>query len=260
MNRARAGAVADRRISRTWSAPLPDVAGLDRWLLRAVASLSQRAVLSIAGQERVMPACDPFILVANHSTRLESIILPSLLMLLRGGRPVHFMADWNFMLLPLVGRLYRSAQVIVVPHKDARPRFLNALRPLFRSDLPPFEQARRHLEAGRSVGLFPEGTVNRDRRFLLRGRLGAARLSLETGVPVVPVGLRFPLAAADAAIAEGSPMEIEFGAPLVPEAQAGRPQFVREWHEEVMSAIALRSLKLPHTARRNGHESDCTNA
>jgi 1-acyl-sn-glycerol-3-phosphate acyltransferase len=65
------------------------------------------------------------------------------------------------------------------------------MKPFFAVSVPPLEQARQHLIAGRSIGIFPEGTVNRDRSQLLRGRYGAARLSLETGVPVTPAGIRF---------------------------------------------------------------------
>ena len=44
------------------------------------------------------------------------------------------------------------------------------------------------LEAGDLFGIFPEGTRSRD-GLLHRGRTGAARLSLRTGAPIIPVGL-----------------------------------------------------------------------
>jgi hypothetical protein len=47
-------------------------------------------------------------------------------------------------------------------------------------------RARVCLALGRSVGIFPEGTVNRDPHRLLAGRRSAALLSLERRVPVVP--------------------------------------------------------------------------
>jgi len=50
------------------------------------------------------------VLVLNHSTKLEAVLLPALLMLLRGGHHLHFMADWNYRLIPGLGHFYRSAQ------------------------------------------------------------------------------------------------------------------------------------------------------
>src|SRR5262249_15944983 len=124
--------------------------------------------------------------------RLESLMVPAALCLNRGGRIIHFLADWNFRLIPGVGYIYSRAQVVTVTRKSAKPRFLNVLKPLYEQAVPPHERARRHLASGRSVGIFPEGEVNRDPDRMLRGRRGAARLSLETGAPVVPMGIRFP--------------------------------------------------------------------
>jgi 1-acyl-sn-glycerol-3-phosphate acyltransferase len=154
---------------------------------------------------------------------------------------VHFVADWNFRMIPGVGLLYRRGGAITVVRKPARPRFLNVLRPLYADPVPALERARRHLLAGRSVGIFPEGTVNRDPARLLAGRGGAARLSLETGVAIVPAGIRFPHRTDNAL---GS-MEIEFGAPLQPPQIAGAAPLalVREWHAAAMTEIARLSGK-----------------
>src|SRR5262249_52760709 len=126
----------------------------------------------------------------------------------------------------------------------ARPRFLNFLKPLFADAMSPAEQAREHLAAGRSIGVLPEGTVNRDPWRPLRRRPRAARLSPETGIRVVPAGLRCPTVSGGAAIPEGSPMAIEVAPPMVPPT-AGRPAHaaVLAWHGEIMTAIARLSGK-----------------
>lgn len=224
--------------------PLPELQLFDRMLVRGVALVSCGRIHSIAGLEHIAPDCDPFILALNHGTRLEAILVPPLLILLRQGRCIHFMADWNFRMIPGIGLLYRRAGVITVARKPARPRFLNILKPLFTDALSPTDQARLHLAAGRSIAVFPEGTVNRDPVWLLRGRPGAARLSLETGVPVVPVGLRFPTVPKGAVIPEGSPMAIEVGPPLMPSA-VGKPAYaaIGAWHGQIMTAIARLSGK-----------------
>jgi 1-acyl-sn-glycerol-3-phosphate acyltransferase len=224
--------------------PLPELRLLDRTLVRGAALVGRGRVHSIAGLEHIAPDRDPFILALNHGTRLEALLVPPLLFLLRRGQRIHFMADWNFRMIPGVGLLYRRAGVITIARKPARPRFLNLLKPLFTDQMSPTEQARRHFAAGRSVGVFPEGTVNRDPMRLKRGRPGAAQLSLETSVPVVPVGLRFPTVPHGAAIPEGSPMAIEIGPPLIPSA-AAKPAYaaIWAWHGEIMTAIARLSGK-----------------
>jgi 1-acyl-sn-glycerol-3-phosphate acyltransferase len=235
-----------------WRWPLAELASpVDRLLLRAAAALARRQVQIVEHWERVLPDLDPFILAANHGSRRETVYLTAALMLARGGRPVHFLADWNFRLIPGVGYLYAGTGAITVTRKDARPRILNRLRPRFVEEIPALEQARAQLLAGRSVALFPEGTINRDPHRLLRGRFGAARLSLETGVPVLPVGIRFLGSPGDGRrAASGRPMGIHIGAPLTPPqgavGSADQPPSlaaVRAWHGEIMSAIAALSGK-----------------
>ena len=76
---------------------------------------------------------------------------------------------------------------------------------------------------------------------LLRGRRGAARLSLETGAPVVPMGIRFPGIKPGHRIQDHAVMELCIGAPLVPPAPVHEPaslDTVTHWHAAIMSEIA----------------------
>ena len=41
-------------------------------------------------------------------------------MLHRGGRLIHFLADWNFRLIPGIGLMYRRAETITVTHLRQR--------------------------------------------------------------------------------------------------------------------------------------------
>jgi 1-acyl-sn-glycerol-3-phosphate acyltransferase len=234
------------RLSEILGCTLPHLGLVDRLLLRAVAMLARHRVHAIHGLQHIRTASDPFILAANHGTYRESLLVPALLLLHRGGRRVHFLADWNFRLVPGVGLIYARAQVVTVLRKSARPRVLNILKPLYERPLRPSEEARAHLLAGRSIGIFPEGTVNRDPQRLLRGRRGAARLSLETGAPVVPMGIRFPTVARGQPIPSDAPMELHIGAPLAPLGppmeQAPLPA-VTAWHAAIMTAIARHSGK-----------------
>ncbi|OBJ73538.1 lysophospholipid acyltransferase family protein [Mycobacterium sp. 1274756.6] len=50
------------------------------------------------------------------------------------------------------------------------------------------DTAKRLLEEGKLLGMYPEGTRSPDGR-LYKGKTGLARLALETGIPVIPVAM-----------------------------------------------------------------------
>jgi 1-acyl-sn-glycerol-3-phosphate acyltransferase len=238
--------------------PLPFMGIVDRALTRAIVLAARRQVRTISGLENILSP-SAFILAANHTTRREAIAVPAMLIFHRGGRLIHFWSDWVFRLVPGLGLVLRRAGTIVVTSKPARPRALNFFRRFFADPLPAIERARSHLEAGRAVGVFPEGTINRDRRRLLAGRPGAARLSLETGVPVVPVGIRFPDIDSGVRVPEHAALEVCIGAALVPPRPAGAlptPAEVWGWHATIMTEIARLSGKTwqaPRIAAASGN-------
>ena len=200
-----------------WKAPLhQSPSGPLRFLIRSTLSLAGRKLVSCQGVEHIQPDHDPFILVLNHSQKLEAIYIPALLYYLRGGRVVHFLADWNFCLVPGVWFFYHYGQVITVSRKPAKPKFLNVFKPLFTSRQSSVSRARKTLEAGKSIGIFPEGTTNRHPTKLLKGYTGAAQLSLKTGIPVVTAGLTFPSKEGYMKIPEGVPFSVKFSAPIQP--------------------------------------------
>ena len=229
-----------------WRRPLPASGFGDRLLLRGLAALAEQQVIAISGVYHVDPLHDPMIIAINHSTRSEAVLVPALLMVHRGGRIVHFLADWNFRLIPGVGLLYRRAQTISVMRKPARPKALTILKPLYAHPLSALQQARRKLEAGHAIGVFPEGTVNRDPQMLLPGRRGAAYLSLATGVPVVPVGIRFPELMPGRPIPDSARMTVTIGPalhPPAPRTARPAPQHIRDWHAAIMTDIGRLSGK-----------------
>jgi 1-acyl-sn-glycerol-3-phosphate acyltransferase len=171
---------------------------------------------------------------------VESVLVPALLVLHRDGRLIHFLADWNYRLIPGVGLIYRRAETITVTRKPARPRVLNVLKPLFLHPQTALDRARSHLADGHALGIFPEGTVNRNPQQLRPGRRGAALLSLETGVPVVPAGIRFPGAHAEQPIGGLALMEVHIGAPLIPSRPSGARVSLADlhrWHATIMHEI-----------------------
>ena len=70
------------------------------------------------------------------------------------------------------------------------------------------------LQAGQSVGIFPEGTRNKDPYQLKRGRKGVGEISLRSEMPVLPAGLDFPQRVRKGRIPSISPIILRFGSPL----------------------------------------------
>ncbi len=116
------------------------------------------------------------ILAANHLSVADQLFLGSVV-----GRQVHYWAKEDYFHLPgLKGKamatLMHGLGTIPV-HREGGRAALNAL-----DDAVPV------LQSGELVGIFPEGTRSLDGR-LYRGRTGVARLAMQAGVPVVPVGI-----------------------------------------------------------------------
>ena len=238
--------------------PLPHAGVIDRVVQRSVAFLANRQLRAVHGLDNLKAAREPFIAAINHSIKREALLVPSLLILHRGGRWLPFVADWNYALIPVVGWVMRRSGAIFVTRKPARPAFLNRFKRFYLSEASTADRVRACLEHGQSVGIFPEGTVNRDRYRLLPGRLGLAYLSLQCGAPVVPVGVRFPDADPNLPLPENAVMEVHIGAALQPPATADdRPPIgdVRKWHAIIMAEIARLSGKTWGPQPRSGDDA-----
>jgi 1-acyl-sn-glycerol-3-phosphate acyltransferase len=241
---SRVSPASERSWRAVWRQPLPWMHDepLTRLGTRLLVGWTGQRLIEIEGLEKIDPKHDPFILVINHTIRPEALIVPAALLFHRGGKHLHFIADWNSLLLPGIAWFMRRSRVIVLVKKDARPKFLNVLKPLYEPKVPPFDQARQILAAGGVVGIFPEAKAHLDPVKMLRGFPGAARLSLETGVPVVPVGIRFPEHQGLRPVAKSERMRVVIGEKLHPRNQFGDgkapARAVREWHAEIMTEIA----------------------
>jgi 1-acyl-sn-glycerol-3-phosphate acyltransferase len=92
------------------------------------------------------------------------------------GRWPRFLAKSSLFDLPVVGRVLRACGQIPVQRQS--PAAADALA-----------AAVRAVKDGQAVTIYPEGTITRDPDLWpMAGKTGAARICLQTGCPVVPIG------------------------------------------------------------------------
>lgn len=119
---------------------------------------------------------DGLLLAANHRSYLDPLIVGFVGS--RIGRPVRFLTKKEITDAAVVGPITTALGAIRVDRGSGSSA--------------PLAQAATALRAGEMVAVFPQGTIPRGPDFFeptLRGRPGVARLAIETGVPVAPVGI-----------------------------------------------------------------------
>ena len=110
----------------------------------------------------------PVLFAANHPSTTDPIFIHSLL-----SRRISVMINAKVFTIPLLGAYMRKmGQICVIPGKGEQV----------------LEEARQTLKSGRSVVIFPEGLISPVDGFH-EARSGVARLALQCGVPVVPLGI-----------------------------------------------------------------------
>jgi 1-acyl-sn-glycerol-3-phosphate acyltransferase len=122
-----------------------------------------------------LPATGPYILAPNHMSNIDPVVVGATVW--RLGRAPRFLAKASLFRVPVVGMLLRSIGQIPVERGGRMQR--GAI---------PLDAAKRLIEEGRGVIVYPEGSLTRDPDLWpMRGKSGAARLALQLGIPVVPV-------------------------------------------------------------------------
>ncbi|MBS1695364.1 MAG: 1-acyl-sn-glycerol-3-phosphate acyltransferase [Actinobacteria bacterium] len=165
-------------------------------------------VLSLLGRPKVeglenVPQSGAAILASNHLAVADSFYLPLVV-----RRRITFLAKAEyFMGTGIKGWLtrwfYTVAGQVPIDRTDAD------------SAQSALKTAKRLLDQGKLLGMYPEGTRSPDGR-LYKGKTGLARLALETGMPVIPVAM----IGTDVVNPPGSKMwrfgrvQVKFGKPL----------------------------------------------
>ncbi len=114
----------------------------------------------------------PAIFVGNHSSLLD----PPLVIANLPSRPV-FLVKKELAYVPVLGWIIWLAGFIFIDRSSRK------------SSVASLKNAAQRIREGQSLAAFPEGTRSRDGR-LLPFKKGAFALALESGVPVVPLGIR----------------------------------------------------------------------
>lgn len=125
-----------------------------------------RMVFRLRAAPSTVPASGPAILVANHHAGPDPLFL-----IATNRRIISFLIAVEYYRLGFLSWILERVGCIPV---DRRRVTASALRGV-----------RKRLEAGRVVGIFPEGGIHPPEQSV-RPKPGAALLALDTGAPVVP--------------------------------------------------------------------------
>jgi 1-acyl-sn-glycerol-3-phosphate acyltransferase len=144
------------------------------YLLRFIAWIASRLVyrFKVTGEEHI-PVQGAAILVANHVSFVDAVLLMA-----ASPRPIRFIMDHQIFRVPVLGWLFKLAKAIpIAPQKVDAQIYERA-----------FAEARRVLDEGDLLCIFPEGGITKDGS--LQPFKGGIMKILETHpVPVVPLAL-----------------------------------------------------------------------
>ena len=114
-----------------------------------------------------------FIAAPNHCTEIDPLVIGH--MLYNQKRMPHFLAKGGLFKVPVVGAVLHATKQIPVERSTAGAnRSLNV--------------AKEVVAEGGAIIIYPEGTLTRDPELWpMKGHTGAARMALESGIPVVPM-------------------------------------------------------------------------
>lgn len=124
-----------------------------------------------------LPQTGPFILAPNHYSEIDPLVMGVVSWHL--GRLPRFMAKASLFRVPVLGWFLRMSGQIPVE----RPGATSA-----ETQKNPMDAASELIRREAGVIIYPEGSLTRDPDLWpMRGKTGAVRLALESGIPLYPV-------------------------------------------------------------------------
>jgi len=114
---------------------------------------------------------EQYILIANHPSALEDVGVPALF-------DVYSLAKIEVKSWPIFGRISEAAGTLYV-HRESKESRAEA-----------GQKIANGLESGKSIALYPEGGC-KGRRIFESFRYGAFDISIQTGIPILPVFLHY---------------------------------------------------------------------
>ena len=147
---------------------------MPEYLLRFVAFVLTRTIyrFKVRGDEHI-PTTGAAILVCNHVSFIDAVLLMA-----ASPRPIRFIMDHRIFATPLLGTLFKLGKAIpIAPQREDAAAYERA-----------FAEARRVLDEGELLCIFPEGGITRDGS-LGEFKGGVMKILQTHPVPVVPLAL-----------------------------------------------------------------------
>ncbi|WP_249423761.1 lysophospholipid acyltransferase family protein [Nocardioides coralli] len=148
------------------------------WTFALAVPIVKPTLLALSGRTWVdgekIPAEGGCIVALNHISHIDPLLSAHLVY--DHGRLPRYLAKSGLFKNKALGGFLRSAGQIPVER-------------LSRNAVTAFDAAVQAVRDGECVVVYPEGTITRDPDLWpMAGKSGAARIALETGCPVIPVG------------------------------------------------------------------------
>ena len=126
-----------------------------------------------------LPKNGPFIIVANHSSYYDALLLHSII-IPKINKKIHALVHYNYWHNPVTR--------VILDWGECIPVFVKNGSKAQKKNKKAIEKAVNYLKNKGIIQIFPEGTRSSDGK-LKKAYTGIARLVLEAKVPVLPTGI-----------------------------------------------------------------------